>query len=194
MQTIYKDNNGTHELSLEALLRGQRVIFLHGEITDAVAQDFARQIFCFAMDDPSAPVKVFLDSPGGEIDAGLVIYDILQSSSVPIELNCIGHAYSMAAILLASGQHGRYLLPHSKVMIHEPMIPYGIGVKTSSVQSIANALVQTKTEMEELLAKHTGQTPEKIAEVTRTDCFFTAEGAVEFGLADGIHGFREMIG
>lgn len=194
MQTIYKDINGTHELSLEAMLRGSRVIFLHGEITAESAQDFARQMFYFAMDDASAPVKVFIDSPGGEIDAGLVIYDILQSSPVPIELDCIGHAYSMAGILFASGQHGRYLLPHSKVMLHEPLIPYGVGGKTSSVQSIANALVHTKTEMEKLIAKHTGQTPEKIADVTRTDCFFTAKEAVDFGIADGIHGFDEMLG
>ena len=194
MQTVLTDINGTHELSLEALLRGSRTIFLTGEIDGAMAQDFARQILLFSQEDPSAPVKVFLDSPGGEIDAGLVIYDILQSSPAPVELNCIGHAYSMAAILFASGRNGRYLLPHSKVMIHEPLLPYGVGGKTSSIQSIASALVQTKQEMEQLLAKHTGQPQEKIAEATRTDCFFTAKEAVAFGIADGIHGFNEMLG
>ena len=117
MQTVLTDINGTHELSLEALLRGSRTIFLTGEIDGAMAQDFARQILLFSQEDPSAPVKVFLDSPGGEIDAGLVIYDILQSSPAPVELNCIGHAYSMAAILFASGRNGRYLLPDRKSVV-----------------------------------------------------------------------------
>ena len=189
MQTILTDINGTHELSLEALLRGARTIFLTGEINSAMALDFARQMLLFSQDDPSAPVKVFLDSPGGEIDAGLVIYDILQSSPAPIELNCIGHAYSMAAILFASGRHGRYLLPHSKVMIHEPLISSssgGICGSASSIAKTAESILETKRIMTELLAQDTGRTIEEIEKAISFDNFMNAEEAVAFGICDTI--------
>ena len=89
--------------------------------------------------------------------------------------------------------HGRYLLPHSKVMIHEPLIPYGVGGKTSSVQTIASDLLKTKEEMIKILSKHTGQTLMKLRNITKNDAFFKGEEAVEFGLADEVIGFDKMM-
>jgi ATP-dependent Clp protease protease subunit len=124
----------------------------------------------------------------------MVIYDAIQSSPVPVEVYCVGKAYSMGAVLLACGKKGkRYLLPHSRVMIHEPLIPYGVGGKTSSIQTISESLLKAKRSMEEILAKHTGKTADEIAEATKTDHYFSAEEAVEFGLADGIMGLDEMM-
>ena len=123
----------------------------------------------------------------------MLIYDVLQANAAPIEVYCLGKAYSMAALLLCCGQHGRYLLPHSKVMLHEPLIPYGVGGKSSSIQTISESLLKTKQQLEELLAKHTGQTAAALDEITRTDHFFTAGEAVAFGLADGIKDFNEMM-
>ena len=112
MNTVIKDTNGIHELSLDASLTMKRIIFLEGDIDDAMAGRFTKQLMAFWADDPDSMVKVFINSDGGSIDAGMVIYDAIQSSLMPIRLYGIGRAYSMAAVILASGRHGRYLLPH----------------------------------------------------------------------------------
>ncbi|MFV0637045.1 ClpP family protease [Mitsuokella sp.] len=193
MHTVIKDTNGIHELSLDASLTLSRIIFLEGDIDDEMSGRFTKQLMAFWTEDPESPVKVFIRSDGGSIDAGMVIYDAIQSSPMPIKLYGIGRAYSMAAVILASGKHGRYLLPHSRMMIHEPLIASTIGGKTSSVCALAYNLIHTKEEMDKILSKHTGQPLEKIAEMTRGEHFFTASEAVAFGLVDGIKGFDEMI-
>ncbi len=189
-----KSVNGTQEVTLPAFLVQKRSVFVLGEITEDTAVDFLQKIMYLNLEDNVLPIKVFINSSGGEINSGMVMYDVIQKSRAPIHLYCIGKAYSMAAVLLACGKKGsRYLLPHSKVMIHEPLIPYGVGGKSSSVQTISESLLKTKREMEELLSKHTGKTAEEIAENTKTDHFFEAEEAVSFGMADGIKDFDEMM-
>ena len=194
MQTAMKSVNGIQEISVEALLSEQRIIYIEGTITYELAANFARQILYLSQQDSSQPVKVFISSDGGEIDAGMMIYDIIQSSAAPLELYCLGKAYSMAAVLLCCGQHGRYILPHSKVMLHEPLIQYGVSGKTSSIQTVAESMMKTKLDMEKILARHTGQSLERLADITKTDHFFSAQEAVEFGLVDGIKDFNEMLG
>ena len=194
MRTLIKDSNGVHEISVEAAVSEKRIIQLNGTIDDAMANDFVARILYYAQQDKEKPVKVLITSGGGEIGAGMVIYDVIQSSPVPLLLFGVGKAYSMGAVLLACGEKGkRFLLPHSKMMIHEPLIPYGIGGKSSSIQTISDSLLKTKHEMEKILAKHTGKTVEEIAESTKTDHFFTAEEAIDFGLVDGVMEFNEMM-
>ncbi len=189
-----KSAGGIQQVALSAFLGQKRNVFISGEITEETAIGFLQQIMYLNFEDDVAPIKVFINSSGGEINSGMVIYDVIQKSKAPIQLYCVGKAYSMAAVLLACGKKGsRYLLPHSKVMIHEPLIPYGVGGKSSSVQTISNSLLKTKQEMEALLSKHTGKTVEEIAENTKTDHFFEAEEAVSFGMADGIKEFDEMM-
>ena len=190
-----KSAGGIQQVALSAFLGQKRNVFILGEITEETAIGFLQQIMYLNYEDDVMPIKVFINSGGGEINSGMMMYDVIQKSRAPIQLYCIGKAYSMAAVLLACGKKGnRYLLPHSKVMIHEPLIPYGVGGKSSSVQTISESLLKTKREMETLLAKHTGKTAEEIAENTKTDHFFEAEEAVAFGMADEVKEFDEMMG
>ena len=194
MDTLMRDSKGVNQISIDAALTEKRMIFLSGEINEKAAEAMVKQLMFFSMSNTEMPVKLFITTDGGEINSGMVIYDAIQSSPVPVEVYCVGKAYSMGAVLLACGEKGkRFLLPHSRVMIHEPLIPYGIGGKTSSIQTISDSLLKTKRSMEEILAKHTGKTADEIAEATKTDHFFSAEEAVEFGLADGIMGLDEMM-
>ena len=193
MQTVIKSVNGYQAMPIEALLNHQRVIYVNGEINEQAAMNVVQQMTYLVMEDSVRPIKLFINSCGGEIDSGMVIYDILQGSPAPIQVYCTGRAYSMAAVLLCCGRHGRYILPHSKVMIHEPLISTGVGGKTSSIQTIAESMMKTKEEMVAILAKHTGQPLEKLYEVTKTDTFFSADEAVAFGLADKVVDFAEMV-
>lgn len=165
---------------------------MNGVIDMHMANDFLQQVMYFAEKEKDRPVKVFINSPGGSVEAGLLMYDVIQTGPVPLELYCVGSAYSMAAILFASGRHGRYLLPHSKVMIHEPSLEAGIGGKTSSIRLLAMDMAKTKDDLDTLLAQHTGHPKEEIDELTKEDRFFTAPEAVDFGLADGIKDFADM--
>ena len=194
MSTIaIKNARGVQEVALSALLGQRRIVYVCGEITEETAVSFIQQITYLNCEDSETPITVCINSAGGCTNSGLLMLDVIESSQAPIQLYCIGKAYSMAAILLACGKKGsRYLLPHSRVMIHEPLIPYGVGGKSSSIQTVSESLLKTKREMEELLAKYTGKTPEEIAENTKTDHYFDAEEAVQFGLADGIRAFGDM--
>jgi ATP-dependent Clp protease protease subunit len=193
MQTIIKSVNGYQVVPVDALLNAHRAIYISGEINDELAMNVMKQVTYLAHEDSTESIRMYINSCGGAIDAGMVIYDILQACPAPIQVYCTGKAYSMAAVLLCCGQHGRYILPHSKVMIHEPLISTGVGGKTSSIQTIAESMMKTKEEMVAILAKHTGQPLEKLYEVTKTDTFFSADEAVAFGLADKVVDFAEMV-
>ena len=193
METVIKSVNGYQVVSVDALLNARRSIYISGEINDELAMNVVKQVTYLAREDSTEPIRMYINSCGGAIDAGMVIYDIMQASPAPIQVYCTGKAYSMAAVLLCCGQHGRYILPHSKVMIHEPLISTGVGGKTSSIQTIAESMMKTKEEMVAILAKHTGQPLEKLYEVTKTDTFFSADEAVAFGLADKVVDFAEMV-
>ena len=181
------------EINTGAALLGRRKISVFGAITMTSAQEFVHELLCLLDSDRNQPIQVLINSEGGEIDAGMLIYDAIQSCPVPLKLYCMGYAYSMAAVLLASGQYGRYILPHSRVMIHEPAITGGFCGRSKSIQAVSESLLQTKRDMEKLLAAHTGKTPEEIADATREDHFFTAEEALAFGLVDKIIGVNELM-
>ena len=193
MNVAIKSNSGMHEVGLNALLLGQRVIYLTGEVNEAMALNFAQQAAYMNSEDDKAPIKVFIDSNGGSVQDGLTIYDIIQGSPAPMKLYCMGKAYSMAAVLFASGQHGRYMMPHSQLMIHEPLIQTGVAGKTSSIQTVAESMLRTKKQLAEILAQHTKQPLGKLEKVMQEDTFVTAQQAGEFGLADGVKGFGDMM-
>ncbi len=189
-----KSVKGLEAFPVEVALGYRRNLFICDEISEEMAVEFIQKMMYMTYEDGASPIRVFINTVGGEINSGLLLYDAICQSKAPVQLYCIGKAYSMGAVLLAAGEKGsRFILPHSKVMIHEPLIPYGVGGKSSSVQTISESLLKTKKEMEELLARHTGKTPEEIAENTTTDHFFTADEAVEFGLVDKVITFNEMI-
>ena len=128
--------------------------------------------------DKGNPVDIYINSPGGSVNAGLVIYDLIQSLKGKLVMNiyCIGMAASMAAVILAGGPKGsRYILPHSKCMIHEPLIAGGMGGSATSIKKTAESILETKAITNGILAEHTGRTVEEIDEATAFDNYMNAE-------------------
>ena len=178
--------NGIQQISLSTELFSNRKIFLFGEINEAMVYSFTMQLMGL-MEDELSEIDIYINSPGGEVNAGLAIYDLLQSCKAPVNMYCIGLAASMGAVILSGGKNGhRFILPHSKVMIHEPLIPHGVGGSASSIKSTADSILQTRELLNGILAKHTGKTLDEINKATDHDNFMTAEEAVEFGLCDKI--------
>ncbi len=178
--------NGVREVSLATRHLMDRKVFIDGSITSTMADCFLSQML-YLEQDPSEPVTIYINSTGGEINAGLVIYDTIQGSDLKINMICTGMAASMAALILAGGQKGRrYILPHSKVMIHEPLIPGGIGGSASSIKNISDSILETRNMVNEILSVHTGKTIDEINEATDHDNYMRAEEAIEFGICDAI--------
>ncbi len=179
-------------MPIEARLMANRKVFIEGEINQESACDFMKKILFLNREDTNRPIDVLINSPGGEIDAGMLMYDVIQGSRAPIRLYCTGEAFSMAAVILAGGEHGRYILPHSRVMLHEPRLLDGVSGSASSVQSVSENLLETKRKMNRILAGHTGKSEEEIEEAARYDHFFSARESVDFGLADEVVGFERL--
>ena len=176
---------GIREINLSTRHLMKRRIFLNGEIDAELANSFLSQLM-FLEEEGEEPVDIFI-SQGGEGNAGLLIYDAVQVSKLPINLICTGEAASMAAIILAGGQKGRrYILKHSKVMIHEPLLANGVGGSASSIKNISDSILETRDIVNSILAKHTGKTLKQINEATRYDNFMNAEEAISFGICDQI--------
>lgn len=193
MVTQVRSAAGMQLVPIQTVHLDKRRIFVEGQITMVSACEFADQVMLLC-DRSHEPIYVFINSPGGEVEAGLLIYDIIQSSPAPIRMYCRGMAYSMAALLFASGTHGRYLLPNSKLMLHEPLLSSGVQGSASSIKSISEGILAVREKLNGILATHTGRTPEEIGEATAYDHFFSAEESVDFGLADEIVGYGRMMG
>lgn len=182
---IEESNSGTREIDLRTRHFSDRRVFLIGEVDGKMANDFVSQMLYLSKE--AKPVDIFLNSPGGSVNAGLVIYDLIQSCRFPVSIYCTGMAYSMGAVLLAGGQKGRrFILPHSKVMIHEPLIAGGMGGSATTVKKTAESILEVKALINELLSKHTGKSAEEIDEATAFDNFMNAEEAIAFGIVDEI--------
>lgn len=179
--------NGLHEVQLLTKHLSNRKLFLTGEVTEEMANDFVSKMIFLSQSDE--PVDIYINSPGGSVNAGLVIYDVIQDceGKIPINIYCVGMAASMGAVILAGGQKGRrFILPHSKVMIHEPLIAGGMGGSATSIKKTAESILETKAITNGILAKHTGKTVEEIDEATSFDNFMNATEAIDFGLCDEI--------
>lgn len=160
-------------------------LFLVGPIDHRMAVDFISAMLVLAEEKKEA--EIIIDSPGGEISAGLMIYDVLRSYKYKITMYCTGLAASMAAFILAAGQKGRrFILPHSQVMIHEPLISSGFGGSATSIEKTAQGILETKAVLNKILAEHTGRSVNEINKATQDDNFMTSEEAVEFGICDEI--------
>ncbi|MBR1852646.1 MAG: ATP-dependent Clp protease proteolytic subunit [Lachnospiraceae bacterium] len=181
-----KGYNSIKEVQIRSELLGNRKVFLTGNIDSDLADDFLQQMM-FLAQESKEPVDVYINSPGGEIDAGLLIYDVLQGIEIPVNLICTGTAASMAAIILAAGEKGRrFILPHSRTMIHEPLLRGGVGGSATSIRNLSESILETRDLVNNLLAKHTGKTLAEINEATSYDNHMNAEESVTFGLCDRI--------
>lgn len=169
-----------------------RIIFVggyEGVVTTDSANILIAQMLYLQAEDPDKEINLYINSPGGMVTAGLAVYDTMQYLSTPITTICMGMAMSFGAVLLAAGQKGkRYALPYSRVMIHQPLIggEGGIGGPVSDIEIETRELVLTKNRLNEILAKHSGQTVEKIRQDTERNLYMSAEEAKKYGLIDEI--------
>lgn len=193
MHVQVKSSNGITLVPLDSRLMAERKVFIEGEINADKACEFMKQIILLNAEDPQQPIDVLINSPGGEINSGMLMYDVIQASKAPIRMYCIGKAYSMGAVLFACGNHGRYMLPHGELMIHEPLLGSRVGGNSSSIKSISDSLLETKRKMNQILAKHTGKSQEEVEEATSFDHYFSPEESIAFGLCDQIVGFDKIM-
>lgn len=186
MNIITRSSNGITLVPVETKLFEARKIIIKGEINFELANEFIGKIIILNSEDKKAPIDILINSYGGEINAGLLIYDIIRSVKVPVRTYCIGAAYSMAALLFASGTGGRYMLPHSELMLHEPLLGNRVSGNASSIRSISDTLMETREKINRILAEITGKTTGEIEKATGYDHYFSAKESIAFGLADKI--------
>lgn len=162
-----------------------RIVFLGSGIDDSVANTVIAQLLFLAKQDPKADITMYVQSPGGHVTAGLAIYDTMQHIKPDVSVVCIGLAASMGSIILAGGTKGkRYILPHSEVMIHQPL--GGMEGQATDMKIAARHIERIEEVLYEILAKHTGQPIDKIRQDCDRDNFMTAQQALEYGLVDKV--------
>ena len=168
----------------ERLLR-ERIIFLGTQVDDEIANKLCAQILLLSAEDPTRDISLYINSPGGSVTAGMAIYDTMKYSPCDIATYGMGLAASMGQFLLSGGTKGkRYALPHARIMMHQPSA--GVGGTAADIAIQAEQIAQTKREMAELIAEHTGQTFEQITKDSDRDRWMTAQQAKEYGIVDHV--------
>lgn len=187
MTTIIKSSNGISLVPIESRLLTERKVFIEGEINEKSACDFIKCIMLLIKENSEKPIDVYINSPGGEVVSGMLILDALKGIKPDVNLHCIGTAASMAAILLASGKQGhRFVNPHAKIMIHEPLIAGGVSGSATSIKRTAESILETKAMAVDLLAECTGRSKDEIEAAISYDNYMNAKECIEFGIADSI--------
>jgi ATP-dependent Clp protease protease subunit len=191
MATIYppyiieRSSRGERTYDIFSRLLMDRIVFLGAPINDDVANIIIAQLLFLDADNPDRDVYLYLNSPGGIVSAGMAIYDTIQFMKAPVNTICMGMAASMAAFLLAAGRKGkRSALPHARIMIHQPS--GGASGTAADIEIQAKEILYLRRKMNELFARHTGQTPEKIEQDVDRDRFMSAEEALEYGIIDKV--------
>jgi ATP-dependent Clp protease protease subunit len=170
----------------------ERIIFLGVQIDDASADDVMAQLLTLESIDPDRDISIYINSPGGSYTAMTAIYDTMQFVKPQIQTVCLGQAASAAAVLLAAGTPGkRFALPHARVLIHQPYTEGG--GQGSDIEIQANEILRMRQEMEGILAKHTGRTPEQVERDIERDKILTAESALEYGVIDQVIVSRKAV-
>ena len=173
------------QMSLDDMLLENRIVFLIGEISYQRAADVIMKMLYLDNLKRSSEISLYINSPGGSVDDTMAIYDTMCFISAPIATYCIGRAQSGAAIILAAGTKGkRHALPHAKIMLHQPW--GGVTGQASDIQIQAEEILKAKKTINEILARHTGQPLDKIAEETERDRYMSAEEAKAYGLIDDV--------
>ncbi len=188
---IEQSSRGERAYDIYSRLLKDRIIFMGEQVVDDMANIIIAQMLFLESEDPDKDINVYINSPGGSITAGLAIYDTMQYIKPDIATICMGQTTSMAALLLAAGTKGkRYALPHGRVMIHQPL--GGAQGQATDIDIHAREILKMRDELNEILAKHTGQDIEKIRKDTERDYFMSSEEAKEYGIIDRVISKREM--
>ena len=182
---IEQTPRGERSYDIYSRLLKERVIFIVGQIEDHMANLVVAQLLFLESENPDKDISIYINSPGGSVTAGLAIYDTMQFIKPDISTLCIGQAASMGAVLLAAGAKGkRFSLPHSRVMIHQPL--GGYQGQASDIEIHAKEILKIRKQLNQLLANHTGQSIEAIDNDTERDNFMGADEAVKYGLIDEV--------
>ena len=182
---IEQTPRGERSFDLYSRLLEDRIIFLSGEIDDAVANTVVAQLIYLEAKDPQKDISLYINSPGGSVSAGLAIYDTMNYIKCDVSTICIGMAASMGAFLLSSGQKGkRYALPNSEIMIHQPL--GGAQGQASDIKIAAEHILKTKQKLNEILAHNSGKPLAQIEKDTDRDNYLSAQEALEYGLIDKV--------
>jgi len=176
---------GERSYDIYSRLLKERVVFLVGPVEDHVANVIVAQLLFLESENPDKDVHLYINSPGGSVTAGLAIYDTMQFVKPAVSTMCVGQAASMGALLLAGGASGkRFCLPHSRIMIHQPL--GGFQGQATDIDIHAREILSVRDRLNEILSKHTGQSKDKVSLDTDRDNFMSAEDAKEYGLIDAV--------
>jgi ATP-dependent Clp protease protease subunit len=183
---VEQSGRGERSYDIYSRLLKERVVFLVGPVNDQSANLVVAQLLFLESENPDKDIHLYINSPGGSVSAGLAIYDTMQFIKPAVSTLCVGMAASMGAFLLAGGAKGkRFALPHSRIMIHQPLVG-GLAGQASDIEIHAKELLRTKRTLNELLAKHTGQSLETLERDTDRDNFMSSDEAKSYGLVDEV--------
>ena len=182
---VEQTSRGERAYDIYSRLLKERVVFLVGPVEDNVANLIVAQLLFLESENPDKDIHLYINSPGGSVSAGLAIYDTMQFIKPDVSTMCVGQAASMGALLLAGGASGkRFCLPHSRVLIHQPL--GGFQGQASDIDIHAREILKARERLNEILARHTGQSLDKIQHDTERDHFLGSEEAQEYGLIDAV--------
>ncbi len=188
---VEQSARGERSYDIYSRLLKERVVFLCGPVEDLVANVVVAQLLFLESENPDKDIHLYINSPGGMVSAGLAIYDTMQFIKPDVSTLCIGQAASMGALLLAGGAKGkRYTLPHSRVMIHQPL--GGFQGQASDIDIHAKEILRTRERLDEILSRHTGQPLERVKADTDRDNFMGGDEAVEYGIIDEVLQSRKL--
>ena len=182
---IEKSQFGERAYDIYSRLLKERIVFLAGPISDQVANSVIAQLLFLASKDSGKDIQIYINTPGGSVTAGLAIYDTMQYVKSDISTVCVGMAASMGAVLLAAGKKGkRFTLPNSEILLHQ--VAGGVSGEAVEIEITAKQILKIKAKLNQILAKHTGQSLEKIERDTDRDFYLTAQEAKDYGLIDTV--------
>ncbi len=190
---VEQSPRGERAFDIYSRLLKERIIFLGSQVTDDVASVIIAQLLFLEADDPDKDITFYINSPGGSVTAGLAIYDTMQYVRSDVATLCMGQAASMGALLLTAGAKGkRFSLPNSRIMIHQPM--GGFQGQATDIDIHAREILRMRSDLNKILAHHTGRTVKKIQNDTERDNFMSAEEAKKYGIIDKVLSRREDTG
>ena len=188
---VEQSSRGERAYDIYSRLLKDRVIFVVGPVEDYMANLVVAQLLFLESENPDKDINLYINSPGGSVSAGLAIYDTMQFIRCEVSTMCVGQAASMGAVLLAAGaKEKRLCLPHSRVMIHQPM--GGFQGQATDIDIHAREILKVRAQLNEILAEHTGQKVDQIAKDTERDNFMDPQQAVEYGLIDKVFENRKV--
>src|SRR5438067_12396684 len=186
---VEQDSRGERAFDIYSRLLRERIIFIGTPIDDQIANLVVAQLIHLESDDPDKDIAIYINSPGGQVYAGLAIYDTMQFIKPDVQTICVGIAMSMGSLLLAGGAHGkRYALPNAKILIHQ--VSSSFQGQATDIEIHAKEIIDVRRRLDEILAKHTRQDLDRVARDTERDYFMSSEEAKEYGLIDQVISHR----